>query len=319
MSLLVLETTHKNLDAALDQIISGFSLVINQLDEKPKAISMAFPGPADYKRGIIGDLPNLPVYRGGVALGPILENHFKIPTFINNDGDLFALGEAHYGALVKVNDKLREQGKLKQYHNLLAVTLGTGFGAGIVNDGKLLLGDNSVGAEIWLTRNFYTENSNSEEHVGSIAIQGLFKKHADYHEKITPLEIYQIAKGQREGNREAAIKCFEIMGRTLGEALSNAVTLLDSPIVIGGGLSNAIDLFGPAMMEVMRSKFSQENSSKFSRLCVTPYLMTEDVDRESFYKQEEKMVEVPTTGELIRYNEKNRFRLCFQTLALTQL
>ena len=37
-----LETTHKNLDAALDQIISGFSLVINQLDEKTESYQHGF-------------------------------------------------------------------------------------------------------------------------------------------------------------------------------------------------------------------------------------------------------------------------------------
>ena len=49
---------------------------------------------ADYAHGIIGDLPNFPGFRGGVALGPYLEHVFGIPVFINNDGNLFAYGEA---------------------------------------------------------------------------------------------------------------------------------------------------------------------------------------------------------------------------------
>ena len=56
------------------------------LNEPPVAISFAFPGPADYKRGIIGDLGNLPSLRGGIALGPMLEAEFGIPVFINNGG-----------------------------------------------------------------------------------------------------------------------------------------------------------------------------------------------------------------------------------------
>ncbi len=58
------------------------------------AISFAFPGPADYIHGIIGDLPNFPAFRGGIALGPYLEERFGMPVFINNDGNLFAYGEA---------------------------------------------------------------------------------------------------------------------------------------------------------------------------------------------------------------------------------
>ena len=33
-----------------------------QLENEPVAISFAFPGPADYKNGVIGDLPNFPVF-----------------------------------------------------------------------------------------------------------------------------------------------------------------------------------------------------------------------------------------------------------------
>ena len=60
----------------LATLVEGFMAVKSKLSEKPVAISFAFPGPADYPNGIIGDLPNLPAFRGGVALGPFLENRF---------------------------------------------------------------------------------------------------------------------------------------------------------------------------------------------------------------------------------------------------
>ena len=94
------------------------------------AISFAFPGPVDYPAGIVGDLGNLPGFRGGVALGPMLEDRFKLPVFINNDGDLFTYGEAICGFLPYVNERLKAAGSAKQYKNLFGVTLGTGFGAG---------------------------------------------------------------------------------------------------------------------------------------------------------------------------------------------
>ena len=79
--------------------------------EKPVAISFAFPGPADYPNGIIGGyLPNFPSFREGVALGPFLEAKFGIPVYINNDGDLFAYGEALGGALPEVNARLEALG-----------------------------------------------------------------------------------------------------------------------------------------------------------------------------------------------------------------
>ena len=61
------------LDDCLGQLVKGFEHVKAQVPVAPSAISFAFPGPADYKNGIIGDLPNFPSFRGGIALGPFLE------------------------------------------------------------------------------------------------------------------------------------------------------------------------------------------------------------------------------------------------------
>ena len=83
-----------NLDECLATIVDGFTEIKKQLPAPAVAISFAFPGPADYPAGIIGDLGNLPAFRGGVALGPMLQSVFHLPVFINNDGDLFAYGEA---------------------------------------------------------------------------------------------------------------------------------------------------------------------------------------------------------------------------------
>src|SRR5690554_1139663 len=130
-----------HLEKCLHSIISGFKEVIGMIDTDPDAISFAFPGPADYKNGIIGDLPNFPSFRGGVALGPLLENEFGLPVFINNDGNLFAYGEAYAGALPRINEMLHESGSNRVYNNLIGVTLGTGFGCGVVIDNRLLLGE----------------------------------------------------------------------------------------------------------------------------------------------------------------------------------
>ncbi|MBE0646521.1 MAG: ROK family protein, partial [Bacteroidales bacterium] len=85
-----IKSSGESLEVILKNIIQGFEEVKSSLHEEPVAISFAFPGPADYLNGIIGDLQNLPLFRGGVALGPMLHEHFKLPVFINNDGDLFA-------------------------------------------------------------------------------------------------------------------------------------------------------------------------------------------------------------------------------------
>src|SRR5512133_2203818 len=115
-----------NLEACLANVISGFENISKELPRPPDAISFAFPGPADYEKGIIGDLPNFKAFKGGVPLGPILEDRFNVPVFINNDGNLFAYGEALAGFLPELNKKIQAAGEKKVFRNLFGITLGTG-------------------------------------------------------------------------------------------------------------------------------------------------------------------------------------------------
>jgi glucokinase len=236
----------KDRDRSLNTVIQGFKEVRSMVDEAPVAISFAFPGPADYPRGIINNVGNLPAYAGGVALGPMLEEEFDLPVFINNDGDLFTYGEAMAGLLPEINRTLVQKNVPKQYQNLFGVTLGTGFGGGIVIGGKLAQGDNSSSGEIWITRNFEDSELTAEEGVSSRAIQHTYQKHAHGRdETLSPKDIYHIARGEKEGNKEAAVRAFEKMGIVLAEALANGVTLIDGIMVIGGGSAMRMICFCP--------------------------------------------------------------------------
>ena len=61
----------------------------------------------------------------------------------NNDGDLFAYGEAIAGLLPEINQKLKGADSPKRFRNLFAITLGTGLGGDLVRDGELFMGDNA--------------------------------------------------------------------------------------------------------------------------------------------------------------------------------
>src|SRR6185312_644417 len=174
----VLPSNGGDLSACLKNLVDGFAQIKGQCPAPPVAISFAFPGPADYPSGIIGDLPNLPAFRGGIALGPMLEEKFKIPVFINNDGDLFTYGEAIAGFLPYVNGLLEKSGSPKRYKNLFGVTLGTGFGGGLVRNGDLFVGDNSVAGEVWLLRNKREPLINAEEGASICAVRRVYSKEA---------------------------------------------------------------------------------------------------------------------------------------------
>lgn len=296
-----------NLDLSLKNIITGFETIQKQLKEKPLAISFAFPGPADYANGIIGDLGNLPSYRGGVALGDMLKGFFGLPVFINNDGDLFAYGEAMYGILPKINKKLRESGSHKEYRNLIGLTLGTGFGGGMVRNNEPLIGDNGAAAEIWLFRNPFNNNSFAEESISARAILREYSSESKTDASgMTPHDIYRIAQGYEHGHKHAALHAFKRFGQALGIILADAVCFMDACVVIGGGLANAWELFGPEMIKYMNASISTLNGKAIPRLLMKVYDLEQENSIDQFTKGALKQIRVPYSNKYVSYDPLKR-------------
>ena len=86
------------------------------------AVGIAVPGVVDPKRGYVAITPNLCL--GGVSLGPLLQERFKTPVTLGNDGNLGALGETWLGSA-------------RNRKATLYICVGTGIGAGLVLRGKL--------------------------------------------------------------------------------------------------------------------------------------------------------------------------------------
>jgi len=292
------------LEDMLKMILEGFQKVSQQSGERPAAISFCFPGPADYRNGIIGDLENLPLFRGGVPLKNMLENYFGIPVFINNDGDLFAYGEAIAGLLPEVNKVLHDAGSDRKYSNILGVTFGTGFGGGFVGSGKLFTGDNSAGMEINRMRNKLYPKTSAEDSVTVRAIKRVYAREAGLSLKDIPEPetIFRIGVGEIGGNEEAARKAFQEMAEVAGDALANAVTLTDSLVVVGGGLSGAWPLFLQQMVDEMNRAYNEINGGELPRMEIYAYnLKNEDCARD-FYEDNSSTIEVPFSDELINYD-----------------
>lgn len=188
------ETDSSDLDNCLQTITEGFYELIALIGKQPDAISFAFPGPSDYLGGVIGDLINIPCFKGGVALGSYLENQFKIPVFINNDGDLFAYGEYMKGFLPELNAEIQNTNSRRTYKSLFGITLGTGFGGGLVINGQLITGENSASSEIWLMRHFQNQKVYVEEGVSVRSIKSDYAAYSGDHRELSPEDIFAIAK-----------------------------------------------------------------------------------------------------------------------------
>ncbi|HBS88346.1 MAG: hypothetical protein A2W91_17485 [Bacteroidetes bacterium GWF2_38_335] len=316
-----MKSNGNNLKKCLSNIVSGFSQMKDSLKgEKIVAISFAFPGPADYPNGIIGDLGNLPGFRGGVALGPMLQDAFKMPVFINNDGNLYAYGESIAGFLPEINKKLKQSGSTKKFRNIVGITLGTGFGAGLISDGNMIIGDNSNAGEVWLLSSRHQPKRNAEEGVSIRAVQRLYAelsgRPADI--MLSPETIYKIGKGLTPGDKYAAIKSFEAMGKMLGDSLSNLATLFDGLIVIGGGISGARDLFMPAVMKEMRSKYRNQKGEEYPRLAQKVFNLENENDVKAFVAGDAKKVEVPVSGRELTYDSMQRIGIGFSKIGTSK-
>jgi glucokinase len=85
--------TNDSYDQVLNKLIE---LITSVFSIKTVAIGIGVPSVVDVEHGIIYDVINIPSWKE-VPLKSILEGHFSVPVFINNDANCFALGEKHFG------------------------------------------------------------------------------------------------------------------------------------------------------------------------------------------------------------------------------
>ncbi|EAR13542.1 ROK family protein [Polaribacter irgensii 23-P] len=209
-----------------EKILSLLFEAIDALnDSSVIAIGIGVPGTVDQLTGIIYDIQNIPVWKE-IALKKILENKYSLPVSINNDANCFALGEKIFG-------------KGKNYKNFIALSIGTGIGAGIIIDNKLYNGHLCGAGEIGMLP--YKEGI-IEDYAGSFFFSN---KHnttvKEFSEKAT-------------AGDENALQLFNDFGVHVGAAVK-AVLYLFSPdaIIIGGSISKAYPLFQKSVEHALQS------------------------------------------------------------------
>jgi glucokinase len=294
-----------DLERSLRRITEAFAAIHAGTGRRAVALSVAFPGPADYRRGIIGDLLNLTRFRGGVPLGPMLAATFGLPTFVNNDGALFAYGEALGGLLPHVNERLAAAGTSRRFRNLLGFTFGTGFGGGIVIDRRLVVGDNSAAGQIWMMRHRDDRQRVAEEGVSIRAVR------RDYAEATglpldqvpEPKVIAQIAAGEAPGDRRAAVEAFRRLGRIAGDAIANALTLVDGLVVLGGGLSGAAGLFRAALLEELNGQL-ETSSGRVDRLPYQVLDLDDPAGLAALVADQRQELAIPGTAQTVSYSPR---------------
>lgn len=211
---------------SIDDIIQQlFSLTDQLITSAVQAIGIGVPGLVDQELGIVYDVINIPAWKE-VPLQQKMEERYKVPVFINNDANCFALGEFHFG-----------KGKGRQ--SMIGLTIGTGLGSGIVLNKKLYSGANG-GAGEFGTADYLDKCY--EYYCSGQFFQNVYKTDGE--------TVFELAK---KGNSRA-IKMYEEMGVHLGNAIKMILYALDPElIVLGGSVRKAYPYFNQPMWKQIRT------------------------------------------------------------------
>ncbi len=200
-------------------------------------VGVGVPGPV-FSDGTVNRCINL-----GWGVFNAQEEFTKIlgmPTKVANDANAAALGEFYAGAG-------------KKYKNLVMVSLGTGVGSGIINEGQIFVGNNGAAGEIghMIVNPKESEPCKCgnygclEQYVSARGVVDITKRLLENYEGETVLRgrTYMtpeiIVNGAKTGDKLATI-AVDRVSEMLGIALSNVASVVNPEVfVIGGGISKA--------------------------------------------------------------------------------
>lgn len=212
------------MEQTLEYLAEQISIMLNPSVTK---IGIGVPSVVDVKNGIVYDAANIPSWKK-VHLKSFLEERFGLPVSINNDANCYAMGV--YGSYP-------EDAKPEI---LVTVTLGTGIGIGVVDQGRLSCGVNCGVGELGYLA--YREGCLEE-----YCSRQFFDKHG--------IKPHEAAAAAAAGDAQAA-GLFEEFGESLGHALMILMFAYDpSHIVFGGGIANAYPLFRESMEAYLKEHF----------------------------------------------------------------
>jgi predicted NBD/HSP70 family sugar kinase/mannose-6-phosphate isomerase class I len=207
-----------------------------------KGIGVAMPGPFDYANGIsliegVGKYEKLFGVNVRQALGDRLRREGGCgPIIFENDAACFGLGECLVG-------------EGAAYGKVIAITLGTGFGAAFVDNRQLVKDGPGVPAGGYLYNVPYRD-SIAEDYFSSRWLLSTFEIRAGFAVK----DVREIADRALSAGDVVAVEIFRELGERLGIFLAHWVRDFHADaLVIGGSISQASALFLPAMREALGS------------------------------------------------------------------
>jgi glucokinase len=222
--------------------------LVNNLKKKHKitAIGIGAAGFIDEKRSRVNFAPNLGWLDEPLRMA--VESETNLPTVVENDANAAAWGEYRFGA-----------GKGSDY--LVAITVGTGIGGGIIIEGSMYRGRWGAASEFGHlcvdpggrpcgcgNRGCWEQYASGNALVREARY--LASERRTEAEKLLDLgdgtpegvQGLHVTKAAREGD-PVALAAFDFVSRWLGQGMADVAAVLDPEcFVIGGGVSEAGDI-----------------------------------------------------------------------------
>lgn len=201
-------------------------------------VGLASPGVLDHQQGVVLSSPNLRAWEG-FPLRRELEAACGLPCVMDNDANLYALGEYRFGAGRGERD-------------MALFTLGTGVGGGVILGGRLLRGGLGLGGELG---HINVEPGGRvcgcgargclEAYASATALRGMLCEeiNAGAHTRLGFDDgVKSMDRAARDGD-PLALELFQRAGWALGRAVNNLVAVTGVElVVIGGGVARGWDL-----------------------------------------------------------------------------
>lgn len=228
-------------EAVIERILTTAHAVVPQ-GETIRAIGISAPGPLDPHNGIIRHALTLPGWQDTPLAQIVSESFSGLPTFIENDGNLAALAESHFGAAQGCDPALY-------------LTLSTGIGGGAVINGQLFTGWSGLAIEPGHMRIGLPNGSvqRLEALASGTAIGLTAQARLADSDQPSSLRSYPIVDGQAVGEAAQAGDAFALgviheAGTWLGLGVVNLLHLFSPQVIVLGG---SVSKLGALIFEPM--------------------------------------------------------------------
>jgi glucokinase len=223
------DVTLANIERAIRDCMRGAGVA----GAAPAAIGVGSTGPVDASTGRFLEATSLPNLMFFDFAGWI-RDRFQAPLCLENDANCFALGEASQGAGAG-------------HDAVVAVTLGTGFGCGIVLHGRMYSGVTGNAGEVAFCP---VAGATYDEMLSGAGVKRFYERVGNAATDLTAREIGDLA----EAGDARALAAWRHYGHAVGSALGTIAAVLDPSIcVVGGSVAARFPLFQEPLEKRLRS------------------------------------------------------------------